>query len=96
MSVEYSINGVTNFRLFGFATGSYMCKCAICGNQFFGDKRARQCLDCALKAVQPTTAPMQADAQTLRSCQNCGNKFGFPCQHECKSYEKWQPRKASA
>lgn len=31
----------------GYAPGSYMCKCATCGCEFFGDKRAVQCLPCA-------------------------------------------------
>lgn len=30
-----------------FAPGNYLCKCAICGNTFKGDKRAVECEPCA-------------------------------------------------
>lgn len=50
MSVIYgSLNGVSNFRLHGFGTGSYLKTCTICKKEFIGDKRAVQCLDCALE-----------------------------------------------
>lgn len=26
--------------------GNYMCKCCVCGNMFFGDKRDVVCLNC--------------------------------------------------
>ena len=39
------------FRLLGFATGHYWGKCAICGFQFEGDKRAIHCLACAAEAA---------------------------------------------
>jgi hypothetical protein len=32
---------------FGWAPGKYMNKCFECGAGFIGDKRARQCADCA-------------------------------------------------
>ena len=31
----------------GYAPGPYMCKCVTCTADFFGDKRAVQCLPCA-------------------------------------------------
>lgn len=31
----------------GWADGEYLCKCGFCACQFFGDKRAVQCADCA-------------------------------------------------
>ena len=33
-----------------YAAGSYVCKCVSCEELFIGDKRARQCLPCALKS----------------------------------------------
>jgi hypothetical protein len=44
-----------------------------------------------------TTDSQQPQPKTLRGCQNCGNKFGEPCQHPCgkSDYTFWQPRKAS-
>jgi hypothetical protein len=50
--IEYCEGLVGNFRLLNFATGSYTCTCCICGTNFLGDKRAMQCLACALKAVE--------------------------------------------
>jgi len=43
MEIEY------NFRLFGFATGSYVNNCIECSKEFIGDKRAIICLECAIK-----------------------------------------------
>lgn len=37
--------------LSGFAPGNYMCICVDCEKQFEGDKRAVQCLDCAVRSV---------------------------------------------
>lgn len=50
--IEYRDGFVGNFRLLNFATGNYTCTCCICGVRFIGDKRAVQCLACALKAVE--------------------------------------------
>lgn len=36
----------------GFAPGDYLCKCQTCGQQFQGDKRAFQCLNCAAETVR--------------------------------------------
>jgi len=35
----------------GFAPGHYISKCAICDQDFLGDKYARQCEPCAINAV---------------------------------------------
>lgn len=49
--INYELDRVSNFRLGLFATGSYQCKCIKCKQQFTGDKRAMQCLDCAIEEV---------------------------------------------
>ena len=36
----------------GYAPGGYMCKCAYCEKVFEGDKRAFQCLECAVKSAK--------------------------------------------
>lgn len=46
--ISYGIDFVGRFRLFNFATGSYTCKCLICGIEFIGDKKALTCLKCAI------------------------------------------------
>lgn len=35
-----------------YAPGKYICKCAICEKQFDGDKRAVQCLECAVRHLR--------------------------------------------
>ena len=37
------------------------------------------------------------EKQTLRNCQNCGNKFGEPCRHPCgkPDYTYWLPKEQS-
>lgn len=55
--IVYTEDLVGNFRLLNFATGSYNCTCCICGENFIGDKRAAQCLSCALKAVDEIISP---------------------------------------
>ena len=39
-----------------FAQGDYVCECANCDRQFIGDKRATQCLACAMKSIAETSA----------------------------------------
>src|SRR5688572_10235927 len=36
----------------GYAPGNYTCICCICKKEFQGDKRAVQCEECAVNAVQ--------------------------------------------
>jgi hypothetical protein len=55
MRTEYQ---VPNFRLGNYATGNYFGKCDICAEEFIGDKRARSCLPCALKAVEGLQAEL--------------------------------------
>jgi len=50
--IIYGIDTVSNFKLFGFATGSYMCKCSVCKAEFVGDKRAVMCLKCAIETIE--------------------------------------------
>ena len=50
--VTYAINAAFNFKILGFATGSYNCTCSDCKEQFIGDKRAFQCLECAIEQVE--------------------------------------------
>lgn len=46
--ISYGLDGVTNFKLSGFATGSYVCTCE-CGEEYIGDKRSTHCLKCAIE-----------------------------------------------
>jgi hypothetical protein len=49
----------------GWAPGDYLNRCRDCQRKFVGDKRARQCADCAYAAPDPVvTAPEQPTPQT--------------------------------
>ena len=85
--IQYNLDSVSNFRFFGFATGSYSCKCAECGIGFIGDKRASQCLGCAIKHAQKTTPDRDyakcnqckdyySDMSTgINFCPHCGGEL---------------------
>lgn len=47
--IKYNLGSVSNFKLYGYATGNYEGTCANCKETFFGDKSAVQCLKCAIK-----------------------------------------------
>jgi hypothetical protein len=49
ISEERSWMKVKTWPLGGYAPGNYYCKCCFCGNDFTGDKRSAQCLECAIK-----------------------------------------------
>jgi hypothetical protein len=46
----YDIKGL-NYPILGYAIGSYLCTCVNCEKTFMGDKYARQCLPCAVNAL---------------------------------------------
>lgn len=50
--ITYAIDAALNFKILGFATGAYNCTCSICKEKFVGDKRAFQCLRCAIESVE--------------------------------------------
>jgi hypothetical protein len=66
--IEYGLNSVQNFRLFNFATGSYNCTCIYCKSNFIGDKRAMQCLSCAIKQAESYNVINQESPPCPRSC----------------------------
>ncbi len=39
-------------RIGAWAPGNYICKCSACDRTFEGDKRAMNCLPCAIQALQ--------------------------------------------
>lgn len=44
-----------------YAPGKYICKCAICEKQFDGDKRAVQCLECAVRHLRISAEAAEAE-----------------------------------
>jgi hypothetical protein len=51
----------------GYAPGNYSCKCATCGNEFRGDKRAVQCEPCA---IEMTSIPYTVLHEIAKGPQN--------------------------
>lgn len=50
--VDAELDALEAWPLGGYAPGGYMNKCFDCGESFDGDKRAIQCLPCAVKATK--------------------------------------------
>lgn len=55
-----------NKALGGYAPGSYSCTCCECKKEFFGDKRAVQCYDCAVEADVAKEKEIAEIAQRIR------------------------------
>lgn len=51
----------------GFASGNYHCECTDCKRSFVGDKRARQCLRCAVLGIERAAFAKVARAE----CREC-------------------------
>jgi hypothetical protein len=88
--IIYREDMVGNFRLLGFATGAYMCTCRHCGVGFIGDKRAYQCLDCAIKMVEEKFTSTNQQSTPLCDCEqlfigcaldgkNCKTRGDYKC-----------------
>jgi hypothetical protein len=70
--MEYALGAVADFKLFGFATGSYSCKCN-CGVEFIGDKRSSMCLGCAIKKAEfLSDEPPTIHNSDYTTCPECG------------------------
>lgn len=53
--------------LMGYAPGKYMGRCAACGEQVIDvDKRATQCLPCAIEAAEKALLVGMGEARLLR------------------------------
>ena len=86
--IEYGLNTVSNFRLLNFATGSYTCKCCMCGKEFVGDKRATVCLACALKTVEEKFT--STNKQSVPPCSYCDDNYKVDAMWVCsRCGEKW-------
>lgn len=70
MGIEYGINSVKNFRLFGFATGAYQCICKKCLKEFIGDKYAITCLHCAIQKAEKSNVKTQAYSTIPQNATN--------------------------
>ena len=85
--IQYKLDFVGNFRLGNFATGSYNCICVHCKKPFIGDKRAVQCLECAITYINNILTKTRdiicdncndgAFLQFNEKCLKCGREYIF-------------------
>lgn len=61
--------------LIGYAPGSYFCKCSVCGEQFEGDKRAFQCLPCAVRAANEGLGKLKELEIEVQAAKDFGGGF---------------------
>lgn len=58
-----------NYPIGGFAPGYYSNKCSSCGEEFMGDKLARQCEPCAINAVNESNKKALAELHKLKTAE---------------------------
>ena len=59
MNIKYPIGD--------FAPGDYITKCSNCGEEFIGDKYARQCEPCAINAVNESNTEALTELRKLKT-----------------------------
>lgn len=59
--------------LMGYAPGGYWGKCRDCGERFDGDKRASQCLDCAVIAAKEVLVSQRQFAAIVACLTDCAD-----------------------
>ena len=100
--IKYECNKVGNFRLYNFATGSYNCICSVCGKGFLGDKRAVQCLECAIKLANKQDTKLFTEIYSANPCDYCkknvdgyyyDNKLKNSTCHGCLEFNDFIGRK---
>jgi hypothetical protein len=69
------VGGLTDWPLLGYAPGSYFCKCHECKEQFDGDKRAIQCLPCAVRAANAGLAKLKELEIEVQAAKDFGGGF---------------------
>lgn len=66
---------IGQWPLRGYAPGRYICRCKSCEKHFEGDKRAMQCLPCALTAAGfRILGPDEVDPMTVERAAEAANK----------------------
>lgn len=61
-------------RVGGWASGSYYGKCRLCDHEFTGDKRACECLPCAVTGLQNDVTKM---TKALRDINRLNDHPGY-------------------
>lgn len=68
-------------RVGAWAPGRYMCKCIACERQFEGDKRAMNCLPCAVSRLSLIASRLTVDGLAGVICEHTGG-FLSPVSRE--------------
>lgn len=63
--IAVNLSKMKCWPLGGFAPGLYSCKCADCEKNFEGDKRAHQCLPCAVKDAKQMIDNLRGEVASL-------------------------------
>jgi hypothetical protein len=69
------MSGKPDWPLGGYAPGSYFCKCHDCGEQFEGDKRAMQCLPCAVRSANAGLDRLKGLEVEVQAAKDFGGGF---------------------
>jgi hypothetical protein len=75
MSVIQLSERKPEWPLMGYAPGSYFCRCHVCGDQFEGDKRAFQCLPCAVAAANDGLVKLKVLDVEVQAAKDFGGGF---------------------
>lgn len=65
-SAEETLDEIGRVRGFAYSGGRYVVTCRMCDRHFYGDKRAYECLPCALAGPQVSEQQQIADAAIER------------------------------
>lgn len=80
-----------------YAYGGYLCVCTDCKEQFCGEKRARQCLPCAVKSLKQALNTKELEGQRIGMEQAagllCGHCMtGMPRMYDKTNVRAWHNR----
>lgn len=65
LKIDTDLSQMKCWPIGGFAPGGYQCKCTGCGANFPADKRASECLECAINGVKQRVEKLATDYVTV-------------------------------
>lgn len=65
----------SEWPLIGYAPGSYLCRCSACGKTFEGDKRAFNCLPCAVAGANDGLTRLREMEVEVLAAKDFGGGF---------------------
>ncbi|RVO41323.1 DNA-binding response regulator [Sinorhizobium meliloti] len=70
----------------GYAPGNYMCKCILCGCEFQGDKRAMECLECAVSLTEQFDRPAIGEGSRVEGLEEAARTLALQADHCLMGY----------